>query len=127
MKAKQLTVYVNDVPGSLARVTRALADHKVNIRGLIGVGQETLSPIRMLVDSPGRAKKALRSIGLEATEEDVLLVTLADKPGALANVAAKLADAGINILYAYAIASGGKKVNCVLALSDLARASRLAR
>ncbi len=127
MKAKQLTVYVQDSPGSLAHVARALADHKVNITGLVGIGAQNLSPVRLLVDSPARAKKALRAAGLEPKEEDVLVVTLADKPGTLAAVAEKLAAAGININYAYVTSSGGKKVHIVMAVSDLARAARLAR
>ena len=126
MKAKQLTVLVNDVPGSLARMAQALAAQKVNIIAMMGVGNESLSPIRLLVDNPARAKKALRSAGLQATEEDVLVVPLANKPGALAGIAAKLASANINILYAYATGGGGK-TNCVMAVSDIARASRLAR
>ena len=127
MKAKQLTVFVNDVPGSLARIARSLAENKVNIQALVGIGSESLSPVRMLVDSPARAKKALRQAGLEPIEDEVLLVTLPDKPGALADFTEKLAAAGINISHAYATSAGGKKVTCVLAVSDLARASRLAR
>ncbi len=127
MKAKQLTVLVNDVPGSLARMAQALAAQKVNITAMMGVGNESLSPIRLLVDNPARAKKALRSAGLQATEEDVLVVPLANKPGSLAGIAAKLASANINILYAYATGGSGGKTNCVMAVSDIARASRLAR
>lgn len=127
MKAKQLTVYVQDIPGSLALVARALAAEKVNITGLIGLGSESLSPVRLLVDSPARARKALKAVGLEPIEEDVLLVALADKPGALATIAEKLAAAHINIHYAYASSAGGRRVNVVLAVSDIARASRLVR
>ena len=95
MKAKQLTVYVPDAVGTLAHVARALADKKVNITGLICVGAGDQSPIRLLVNSPARARKALQAAGLEPTEEDVLVVQLPDKPGALAAVAEKLAAAGI--------------------------------
>ncbi len=126
MKAKQLTVHVQDAPGALARVARALAGQKVNITGLMGVGADARSPIRVVVDNVARARKALQAAGLETSEEEVLVVALADKPGALATVAEKLAAAGINIHYAYA-SSGGRKVNCVMAVSDIARASRLAR
>ncbi len=127
MKAKQLTVYVPDAVGTLAHVVRTLADSKVNITGLICVGSGDRSPIRLLVNSPARAKKALQAQGLDPTEEDVLVVALPDKPGALAAVAEKLAVAGINIDYAYASGGIGRKVNTVLCVSDVARASRLAR
>ena len=81
MKAKQLTVYVPDAVGTLAHVARTLADSKVNITGLICVGTGDRSPIRLLVNSPARAKKALQAQGLYPTEEDVLVVALPDKPG----------------------------------------------
>ena len=126
MKAKQLTVYVNDAPGALASIARALADSKVNITGLLGFANEALSPVRLLVDKPAQAKKALRAAGLEPSEEDVLVVTVADKPGTLAQVAEKLAANGINIQSAYA-SGGGKKVRLVMVVSDIARASRLVR
>ena len=127
MKAKQLTVYVPDAVGTLAHVARTLADKKVNITGLICAGAGDQSPIRLLVDSPARARKALQAAGLEPVEEDVLVVQLPDKPGALAAVAEKFAAAGININYAYSGGSTGRKVNTVLVVSDVARASRLAR
>ena len=127
MKAKQLTVYVPDAVGTLAQVARALADKKVNITGMLCIGAGDRSPVRLLVNSPARAKKALQATGLDPTEEDVLVVQLADKPGALAAVCEKLAAAGINIHYAYASGGAGKKVNTVLAVSDVAQASRLAR
>ncbi len=126
MKAKQLTVYVADAPGTLARVARALAEHKINITGVVCVGAGERSPVRVLTSSPARAKKALATAGLHPIEEDVLVVRLSDKPGALAAVAEKLAAAGININYAYAT-GGGKKVHAVLAVSDVGRGARLAR
>jgi len=126
MKAKQLTVYVADAPGTLARVARALAEHKINITGVVCVGAGERSPVRVLTNSPARAKKALAAAGLHPIEEDVLVVRLPDKPGALAAVAEKLAAAGVNINYAYAT-GGGKKVNAVLAVSDVGRGARLAR
>lgn len=127
MKAKQLTVYVPDAPGTLARVTRALADGKVNITGLVCIGTGERSPVRVLTNSPARAKKALQAAGYHPIEDEVVVVTLPDKPGALAAVAERLAAAGININYAYATSGVGKKVHTVLALSDVARGARLAR
>ncbi len=127
MIAKQLTIYVPDAVGTLAHVARVLAQKKVNITGLICVGAGDRSPIRLLSDSPARARKALQAAGLDPTEEDVLVVQLPDKPGALAAVGEKLAAAGINIHYAYASGGTGRKVNTVLGVSDVGRASRLAR
>ncbi len=100
-KAKQLTVWTEDQPGRLGRVATALGEKKVNILAFwAGVVKDRWA-IRVIVDKPAVAKKHLGEQGWEITEEDVVVVTLADKPGSLGRVASKLGAAGINIDYAY--------------------------
>ena len=55
----------------------------------------------MVVDKPAAAKEAFATGGWETSEEDIVQVVLADKPGALGSVASKLGEVGINIDYAY--------------------------
>ncbi len=117
-KTKQVSVWVDSTPGQIARIARALARARINITAFTAYGTGGESPIRLLVSSPARAKTVLRNLDLRVTSEDVFRLTLPDKPGTLAAVGERLAQAHINIDYSYAtVAKGGKKADLVLAVS----------
>ena len=125
-KPKQVSVWVDSIPGQIARIGEALAKAKINVTAFTAYGTGGESPVRMLVTSPAKAKKVLREMDLRVTEEDVLRLTLPDKPGNLAEIAERLAQAHINVDYSYATAAKGtKKSDLVLAVSDLAGAAKV--
>jgi hypothetical protein len=125
-RARQLTVSVPDRPGMLGELGSALGEKKANIRAFSAEGQ--LGAIRIVVDKPAAAKKAMAGHGWETTEEDVLEVTLTDSPGSLGKIAQKLGKAGVNIRYAYAGSAGSaRRVNVYFGVSDLKAALKAAR
>jgi hypothetical protein len=82
----------------------------------------------MIVDKPAAAKKIFAQHGWETTEEDVLEVTLQDKPGSLGRIASKLGQADVNIEYAYTgTAPSVQKVNTYFKVSDLNAALKALR
>lgn len=124
-KTKQISVWVDSSPGQVALVARALAKARINITAFTAYGAGGESPMRMVVTSPARAKKVLRDLDLRVTEEDVLRLALPVKAGTLAAVGERLAQAHINIDYCYStVTTGAKKVDLILAVSDLAGASK---
>jgi len=127
-KAKQITAWVDSTPGQLGRIGKALGDAKVNVTAFTAYGTGGESPIRLQVTSPAKAKKVLEGLGLRVTEEEVLRITLADKPGMVGEVGSRLGKANINVDYAYgSVAKGGKKADVVLGVSDLAGAAKALR
>jgi hypothetical protein len=127
-KAKQVTAWVESTPGQLGRIAKALGDSKVNITSFSAYGTGGESPIRLQVSSPSKAKKILQDLGLRVTEEEVLRLTVSDKPGMLGDIGNRLGSAGINVDYAYAsVAKGGRKADVVLGVSDLAGAAKALR
>ena len=72
-------------------------------------------------------KKVFAAMGWEASEEEVLQVTLTDNPGTLGKVAKKLGAAGVNIEYVYAGPGGGKRAGVYLGVSDIKAALKAAR
>lgn len=127
-KVNQITAWVESTPGQIGRIATALGDAKINITAFTAYGTGGESPIRMHVSSPAKAKKVLRDLGLRITEEEVLRVTVAEKPGKLGEIGSRLGQAHINLDYAYAtVAKGGKKVDVVLGVSDLAGAAKALR
>jgi hypothetical protein len=127
-KVKQITVWVESKPGELGRIAQALGNAKVNITAFSCWSTSGESPVHLQVSSPAKAKKALQHLGIRITEEEVLRVTLPDKPGLLGEVGARLGKANINADYAYGtVGTGARKADVVLAVSDLAGAAKALR
>jgi hypothetical protein len=99
--SKELTIRMEDRPGTLGKVCRALADQEVNILAFQSIPSEGVSLVRVVLDNPTTAKKVLDTERVKYTETDVAQVELAHRPGELARAAAKLGEANININYAY--------------------------
>lgn len=117
-KVKQLTVSLENRPGALAGMARVLADAKVNIVALLGSTAGTQGSAQLVVDDPKKAKKALDKAGTSYTEGTLEQFELNNKPGALADLAEKLAKKGMNIDAAYATApKGAKKAVLLVAVS----------
>jgi len=99
--AKEFTVFVEDRPGQIAKLARALADRGINIVAFQAFPSGGKSLTRIVVDNPATAKTALGAGGYSYTEAEVAQVALPHRPGELARAAARLGDANININYAY--------------------------
>jgi hypothetical protein len=98
---EELTIRMDNRPGSLGKVCRALADRGVNILAFQSIPSEKTILVCMVVDKPAAAQAVLDSEGITYTEGEVAQVKLPNGPGELARAASKLGDANININYAY--------------------------
>ncbi|MBI4588181.1 MAG: ACT domain-containing protein [Candidatus Rokubacteria bacterium] len=125
-KTTQLTLTLESKPGVLAKVCQALAGAGVNIVAICAAEAAGQGKIRMVVSDPARAKDALKAAKLRCGEEQALMLTLEDRPGALARVAEKLAGAKINIKCAYATTGGtGGSATVVLTVPNVDKAAAL--
>ena len=125
-KAKQLSVSVENRPGTLAHIARVLGDAKVNILAFLTTTSNTEGGVHVVVDNINKARNALDREKRSYTEADVLYVELPNKPGALGQFAGKLAAKDINITSGYQTAvKGSKKAGVVLVVSDLEQAARI--
>ena len=128
MAVKQITVWGQNRPGNLSKIASAVAAKGVNITGLHASDVKGRSAVRLLVSNAARAKAALKAAGFRVTEESAVVVSLADKPGQLAKVAAKLARARVNIGYSYGTVSPrAKRAQLVFGVSNAAAARRALR
>jgi hypothetical protein len=98
---KQLAIFLDNRPGMLARVADALAEAKINIYAITTSDTVDHSVIRMVVNDYRRALLVCEEHGSLVVEDDVLMVEGSNKPGEMARIAHKLADARINIEYCY--------------------------
>ncbi len=123
-KTTQITVTAESKPGVLAKVADALAKAGVNIVALCAAESAGRGKIRLVVSDPARAKEALAAAKIRCGEEPALLLSMDDRPGAIAHVASKLAAAKINIKCAYASTTGGGRAQVVVAVANPDKAER---
>src|SRR5712691_11167811 len=100
-KTKEFSVRMEDEPGTLGEVCRALSDGRVNILAFQSIPSEEESLVRFVVDNPTTAKSILNTQKFRYTEAEVVQVRLPNRPGELARAASQLGEADINIDYAY--------------------------
>jgi hypothetical protein len=124
--ATQLAVFLANRPGALARVCEALAKAGVNIHALATSDTVDHTVVRMVVSDPTKALMLLGEAGVLAIETEVLTIETTSQPGVLAKIAERLADAEVNIEYAYLAGSrdAGKGL-IILRPSDVEKAQRI--
>ena len=103
----EVTAYLENKPGRLAKICSALAHEKVDIRALSVMDTNGKSVLRLVTDDREPTARVLTSLGTEHTWSDVLAVEMDHKPGSLSRVLERLAEAHLNVDYAYASASTG--------------------
>ena len=97
---QEFNVSLADKPGELAEVASAVGDQGINILGCVGMGRSTAS-VTMVTDVEEATTRVLKEMGRDFDVNELILTTLSNKPGALAEMATKLSDEGINIISFY--------------------------
>ena len=116
---KDLTVILEDRPGTMADAGEALGKAGVNIEGLCGFPCEGKGVGHVLVEDAAAARRALEEVGVEVRgEREVLILEIEDRPGALGELSRRIADAGVNLNLVY-LATNGR---LVLGVDDLEKA-----
>ncbi len=122
---KQLTVLVRNETGVAAEIATCLAERGVNIQEIDIEGVEDRGVVVLSVDRYDEALRALRDHGFHAVTQDVLLVRLEDKPGALAAIAVRLKDAGIDLRSMHILRRDDSGTIASLVASDPGKAAEL--
>jgi hypothetical protein len=108
--ASDLVIRVPNEPGALAAVAAAVSDAGVNLAAATCTGPGETADLHILVKHAEAAKHALAISNLSVTaEREVVVVEAADRPGALADLARKVAKAGVNLDLVY-VATGTRIV-----------------
>ena len=124
--ATQFSIFMVNKPGVLARVLGEFAQAKINIMAITMMDSAEHGVMRVVFNTPQRAKNILRKLNMPYSETEVLCVTLTNKSGALATVAEKLAKSHINISYAYCTAGArGGRTTGILKVANVAKAMKV--
>jgi hypothetical protein len=124
--AKQLALFLENRPGMLARVCDLLNEAKINIYAVSSSDTVDHIVLRLVVSDPVKAVRIFEEHGTLIVTNDVLLLEGSNKPGSLAQISRKLAQAKVNIEYAYlATPPNAQKGLLVLRVSNPKRALKV--
>jgi hypothetical protein len=123
---KQLSIFSENKPGRLRKITKVLAEAKVNILAINIASSNGFGVLKFIVDDHELAYQKLRQKGFTVSMNEVLAIELVDRPGGLYEVAAILSKKRINIENAYVLILGSrKKAYLIVDVDDIEKAKKL--
>ncbi len=105
MFIKQLSVFVENKSGRLAKITAIIAKAGIDIRALSVADTTNFGILRLIVNKPDEAEKVLKEAGFTVSLTNVIAIGIPDEAGELSKAISVLADAGITVEYMYAFLS----------------------
>ncbi len=125
-RVTQLLIEAEHRPGALASICSEMAKRAVNISAIMAAYDQPGGRIRMVAMPHAAARKVLEQMNLPFQEQEALAIRVTDRPGALGRATRKLADRGINVLYAYgSIVKGTERALIILGVENVSKAEEI--
>ena len=124
MSVNQVSVFLENKPGTLNKLTEVLAENNVNIRALSLAETSEFGIVRMLVNDVFEATTVLKENHFVATLTPVLAYAIADEAGDLNKLLKKFSEIEVNIEYIYAFA-GKERAYMIFRVNDTKKAEAL--
>lgn len=115
---REFIVHLANRPGMLAHLTEAMAAAGVEIEALAAFGIDGEAKVHVVVADEPTARNVLSRNGIHYTEREVLHTTLPHDPGAMAEMARRLADGGVNIEAMYLLRSSAEGLDFAIAVDN---------
>jgi len=123
---KQISIFSENKPGRLKKITKVLADEGANILAINIASSNGFGVIKFIVDKCDLAYQKLKQKGFTVSLNEVLAIELVDRPGGLFEVALILSKKKINIENAYVlILASRKKAFLIVDVNDIEKAKKL--
>ena len=122
---RDLAIQLGHRPGELARVTNALSLYGVNLKAVTAmtIGDQAL--LRLIPDNVEAAHSALSANNISFEDHEVVVVLLENRAGELTEVAAKLADAHVNLEAAYVVGVTDDLIELAIVADDAKKAKKV--
>ena len=132
MNVKQITIFLEDKPGTLHTALKTLADNDIHIRAFTAADMGGMTILRLIVDNIIYATSLLKNAGYQANFTEVFVAEVSDPENGLLKVLDIVSDAGINVQHVYPITSKnarwiGREIYMVFEVNNNARAMELLR
>ena len=121
----RIIVMAKNEVGVIADISRVLADSDINIETISTEALDDKGTISLTTDDYDGALRALTDAGFKTVTDDSLLVSLRDEPGALAKVAEKLKQGGVNIQSLHIVNRRGDYTTVAILTDDRSKAEGL--
>lgn len=123
---KQVSIFSENKPGKLTKITKVLADVGVNILAISIASSNGFGVLKFIVDDCNLAYQKLKEKGFTVSLNEVLAIEMIDRPGGLYDVASILSKKKINVENAYVlILESRKKAYLVVDVNDIEKAKKL--
>ncbi len=120
--AQPFVVQLENRPGELAHIARALANRGISIQHLAGRGAGSKACALLTTDDDEMTREVLKSIGVPFVEGDTLHLEIEDRPGAIADLSERLAAQGVNITGILIVGRRASMCEVAMTVSDEAKA-----
>ena len=132
MNVKQITIFLEDKPGTLHTALKTLADNDIHIRAFTAADMGGMTILRLIVDNIIYATSLLKNAGYQANFTEVFVAEVSDPENGLLKVLDIVSDAGINVQHVYPITSKnarwiGREIYMVFEVNNNARAMEILR
>lgn len=114
----QLMISVNNKAGTLAEVTHIVSSSGINMVAVCAYAIDNKGFINFVAEDNKKAKRLLEEKGYNVREEEVVIVSLGNKPGTLQAVCEKIADEGIDLDLIYGSVEKGQKTSRIVLVSE---------
>ncbi len=125
MIIKQLSIFLENRPGTLDQALMILKQAGINISALALADTSEFGLLRLIVDDPDKAKAAIKAAGYTSSINDVVSIELKQEVGYLAGIIKKISDAGINVEYMYASSSSESAGSMIIKTDRLDDTSKI--
>lgn len=126
MYVRQISVFLENARGALAKLTRLFADNGLDMIALSIAETEHYGIVRCIVSDTERCLNALRDAGYTARLTEVLAVCVPDRPGGLCEVLELFSRNNISVEYLYSfVRSSGTYALIIFHLDDLEKGTGL--
>ena len=126
MLVKQLSVFMENRPGRLYKLTHALGQEGIDFVTLSIADTKDYGIVRFIARDNDRAYEILKQAGFTVGQTELIGVEVEDKPNALAEVIALLEEENINIEYLYSfVLTNHNSAKILMRVEDTERAVNL--
>ncbi len=115
---KQLMITVDNKVGSLAELTQVISSAGINLVAACAYAIDNKGFINFVTEDNDQALTLLENKGYNVREEEVVLVSMGNEPGALQKISEKIADAGVDLTLLYGSVEKGNKTSTLVLVAE---------
>ena len=120
----EISMELEDEPGSLARIAEALAEANINIETMCAIGKVAPN-VALVTEQIPQTRAVLDRLDVNYTVTELIKMVMPDQPGVLASFSRRIADAGLNLNSIYILSKYQGDTEIVFSVDDTENARQV--